>query len=108
MNVPDYSNIVKPETEESQRIYVNSEVNNDILAYDVPLGCRPATNAPLPKEPMEVVPMIQLEAVSEVSSNMNHVRKNIDLLQATEPYKPDYLHMGRASEDITNINCSQA
>lgn len=80
-------------TEEAPDPYVNSRVKDTSQPYDIPGVCRSIYNHPVPAEPMEVVPMIQLDSFIENSDEKEHNLKANELLQVNPANAIDYLQM---------------
>ncbi|XP_013783997.1 mast/stem cell growth factor receptor kita-like [Limulus polyphemus] len=73
--------------------------------YDNISTCRPVGDGPAPKEPMEVVPMIQLESVGDTwHDRMACIPKdNPEEMALNESNSPDYMFMGGTNSDNQKV-----
>lgn len=97
MKVLHYSNVEKLSLEESQNPYVNSKVEDISQPYDVPGVCRSIYNESVPAEPMEVVPMIQLDSYPD-NCYLSETNNKSDALQVNATNTIDYLQMKMCDE----------
>ena len=98
MKTPNYTNVDRSNTGEVQNLYVNSKALEDSLQYDVPRVCRSIYDETVPIEPMEVVPMIQLETYPNETDLKEAKNISARHLEVKAENTIDYLQMKMSSE----------